>query len=646
MDPSKVVPDRVRAALDTFAEGLLVLDKEERIVLANKSFAQTIGESSVELQGRRVADLPWIDCQDQKTLETPPWSQAVGNGKLQSDVMLGLKTKHEGLRTFKVNASPIVGGSGEHRGALASFNDVTLIETNRAELRRMLELLKNSRDEINRQNQELQILATQDPLTGCLNRRSFFAQFDAIWNAARRHNHQLSCIMVDIDHFKSINDQHGHATGDEVLKNVAEVLKSNRRGSDLVARYGGEEFCILLPYTDEEGAISAAEGCRKAIEAVVFEKLSVTASLGTSSLKYGAGDPQELLNQADKCLYMAKRNGRNQVVRWDQLPTDFEMDEQHVEEPAPADIEQSETSMTIPFQAVTALVSALAYRDSSTAEHSRRVADLCVAAASGLMSLSDVYILEIAALLHDIGKIGVPDAILLKPGSLDEHEWKVMRIHDRIGVEILNSTFACRELTRIVETHHAWYDGNEQSPELPEKDEIPLGARILTIADAYDAMVSDRVYRKGRSEEEAFAELRRCAGRQFDPRLVERFIESVQARDQNRNAYVPQVSKQTALRIGLEIERLACALDAQDIFGLAALAGRLKTTATKYGVPQIAELAEQLQQSATDEPDLIYLVQLTNDLLNLCRSTQNAYLKSADEPEVIGPPQSRELDAT
>jgi hypothetical protein len=168
----------------------------------------------------------------------------------------------------------------------------------------------------------------------------------------------------------------------------------------------------------------------------------------------------------------------------------------------------------------------------------------------------------------------------------------------------------------------------------------------LTIADAYDAMVSDRVYRKGRSEEEAFAELRRCAGRQFDPRLVERFIESVQARDQNRNAYVPQVSKQTALRIGLEIERLACALDAQDIFGLAALAGRLKTTATKYGVPQIAELAEQLQQSATDEPDLIHLVQLTNDLLNLCRSTQNAYLKSADEPEVIGPPQSRELVAT
>ena len=136
--------------------------------------------------------------------------------------------------------------------------------------------------------------------------------------------------------------------------------------------------------------------------------------------------------------------------------------------------------------------------------------------------------------LHDIGKIGVPDSILLKPGPLTQDEWQVMTMHDHIGVEIIKSSFACSELAEIMTNHHAWYAGNPRSPELPTGDDIPLGARILAIADAFDAIVSDRVYRRGRSIEDAFAELRRCVGTQFDPELVEEFIACVLARDHSR----------------------------------------------------------------------------------------------------------------
>src|SRR5690606_18751322 len=124
-------------------------------------------------------------------------------------------------------------------------------------------------------------------------------------------------------------------------------------------------------------------------------------------------------------------------------------------------------------------------------------------------------------LLHDIGKIGIPDSILLKAGSLTDDEWKIMRLHDRMGVDMIRSSFDCDELAQFVEMHHAWYGGSPENPSAPRGEQIPLEARILAIADAYDAMVSDRVYRPGMSRDEAFAELRRCAGRQFDPNLVE-----------------------------------------------------------------------------------------------------------------------------
>jgi hypothetical protein len=294
------------------------------------------------------------------------------------------------------------------------------------------------------------------------------------------------------------------------------------------------------------------------------------------------------------------------------------------------EVKEKPEMASIPFHAVTALFSALAFRDHATAEHSRRVADLVVAVANGLMPASEIYVLEIAALLHDVGKIGVPDAILLKQAPLTPDEWEVMSRHDRIGVEIIHSAFFCDKLSDIVRCHYAWFNGHSPRKAIFPCDVIPLSSRILQVADAYDAMISERVYRKARSQSEAFAELRRCAGTQFDPEIVERFIRVITEQSQTPSSpLINPGNKQFALQIGLEIERLADTLDSHDIHGLETLASRLRATASRNGVSAIADVAQRLEASTQhSEGNLEQVLALTQELLVLCRSTQRALLAS------------------
>lgn len=648
LNPSRVIPGRVRAALDTMASGLMILDEDERIVLANRAFASVLGRDAEKLQGIQAAELPWSS-----RGENPlgfPWSKALRTGEVCTGSLLELSSDEQQSHSYIVNSAPIAGEDGKCRGVLASFEDVTQFERTKAELQKMLDELRTSRDEVRRKNDELKLLATRDPLTGCFNRRAFFETFEVMWEGAARYKRGLSCVMVDVDHFKSINDKHGHSTGDMVLQKVALALRNTARTCDVVCRYGGEEFCILLPQIDIENAVAAAERYRQAIQGLQIPDLRVTASLGVSSIALGSSDPQGMIDQADKCLYVAKRNGRNQVIRWDAVPPDLVVDQSKIsrdgpeasgDKPAsekeavvvgtelvPGAIKKPEESemASIPFGVVSTLLAALAYRDSATAEHSRRVADLCVLLGSRLLSVRETYVLEMAALLHDIGKIGVPDAILLKPGPLTEEEWKVMSMHDHIGVDIVGSTFASPLLMDIIRNHHSVYGGHGRNHRLPTGNDIPTGARILAIADAYDAIVSNRVYRPGRSQEEAFAELQRCAGAQFDPELVHQFIEAVRSHDQCRHHLTGHVSKQAAVQIGSQIEKLAEALDHRDCDSMAALADRLKQVAQKQGVEEIATAAGLLMTSAADA-DLAEAVKLTIELLDLCRSIQDVHLE-------------------
>ena len=620
---TQVVPDRVRQALDTLAEGLLVLDERARIILANRAFADTTGISSAELASHHADELGWVTDGRASAAELP-WTRAINESANQTEQMLRYQLPDGSERIFSVNAAPL-GSDGDRRGALATFRDVTHVEEHRVELENMLSLLRNSRDEIKRKNGELEILATQDALTGCLNRRAFFERFERLWDDAIQNSAHLATVMVDVDHFKSVNDTYGHQVGDDVLRAVSKAIRDRFHDTGLVCRYGGEEFCIALTDCSLVDAMALAEQLRQDIAAIVFDdpaELKLTASLGVSELRFAPENVQEIITQADLSLYKAKSSGRDCVMSY--APSMVSMAGEH-EITVP-----TQPPVNIPFQAVTALVSTLSYRDPFTAEHSRRVADLCVRAAQGILDAQQTYVLEIAALLHDIGKVGVPDDILLKPGPLNNQEWEVMGRHDRIGVEIVAGAFNCPPLTDLVSMHHAFYGGKARDPELPTGDDIILGARLLTICDSYDAMVSDRVYRKGRSHAEAIAELRRCAGTQFDPELVEHFANVIQDGSANATKGVFALRNQAAIQIGQQVERLAVAIGRQDANELHGLAVRLGAYARNSDIQPVAEAAKVIEEHASSEEiQWIDLLNETRDLMDTCRATQTEFLRDS-----------------
>ncbi len=561
VDPSAVVPERVRSMLDTLTESAVLIDNGGQIVLANLAFGNLVGEQNAgKLTGKLLSNYEWKDASGNRP-DPMPW-MLTAKGETQRGLRLQFGDG-ENPRVLVVNATPIQGENKSVRGALVTLNDVTAIQSKNDELELTVRQLHDAQERVKKQNEELQWLATRDGLTGCLNRRAFQEQLKTLYELARRYDQPLSVVMFDIDHFKSINDQHGHSKGDDVLREIAKRLQASVRSSDVVCRYGGEEFSLLLPKTDTAGAISVAETVRKAVAAELLAGLKVTASLGVSTTTLCSETDTEhvLLNQADEALYLSKHEGRNRVSNFTQVVTPGQLPKKRKQEVAtvPHEVVPDAFSISasgkpnttqleaaaneaigsdaaanatlaneiIPASTIAALTSALAYRDAPTAAHSRRIAQYCVAALQDVVSIRDACIMEAAALLHDIGKIGVPDAILLKPGELTDDEWLVMEQHDRIGTEIINSAFECGELTAIVQNHHAYFDGTDESFGETKYLRIPLRARLLSIADAYDAMTSDRPYRKALSTEFAFKELRKCAGKQFDPNLVELLIRAI-----------------------------------------------------------------------------------------------------------------------
>ncbi|MBA3824388.1 MAG: diguanylate cyclase [Ktedonobacterales bacterium] len=363
----------------------------------------------------------------------------------------------------------------------------------------------------------LEELATHDPLTGLVNHRTMNEQISIELQRAERSQTSLALIFLDIDHFKALNDTYGHPVGDHVLKHFATTIASQLRSIDIIGRWGGEEFVGLLPDIDAAGAQGVAERIRAAVASQSFSSaggIQVTCSIGLAFFPRHATTSERLLSQADHAMYAAKKLGRNQVRVADELAV---LALETHDEAATSREEQALLGV------VEALGAAIGARDAYTAEHMHAVGQLASRIALQLgLSHTECRAIEFAARLHDIGKIAIPDAILCKHSALTPDEIATMRNHPVIGAEIISHIPALRGMGAIIRAHHERWNGTGY-PDGLVGEAIPLGARIIAVADAFDAMVSTRPYHVGETAAQALAEVERCADQQFDPAVVAAF---------------------------------------------------------------------------------------------------------------------------
>ncbi|MBI3699083.1 MAG: diguanylate cyclase [Afipia sp.] len=321
LDPGSAVPERVKSAFDTLAEGLLIVDEHGAILLANDAFVQKLQPYEHAIEGAMVFDLPWefFGKFDQGEL---PWQTALRTGAPILGAEIGLRCGDGQLRHLSLNATPIADGKDAVRGVIVTCDDMTAMHQMNSRLSETVGELQNSQAKIFEQNERLRVLASVDPLTGCLNRRTFFEAAQAIITNAEMSRAHISMLMIDADHFKSVNDRFGHVVGDKVLVGLASVLKKFCEGRGIVGRYGGEEFCVLVSNLFDDDAEIFAEKIRATvadIEGWLPDGERVTVSIGL----FLGGDTRceiaEYVRRADEALYAAKSGGRNRFVSWKKI---------------------------------------------------------------------------------------------------------------------------------------------------------------------------------------------------------------------------------------------------------------------------------------------------------------------------------------
>jgi len=342
------------------------------------------------------------------------------------------------------------------------------------------------------QRDELNRISRADPLTGCLNRRGFLERLEAEVDEAGRTGRAFALIALDLDRFKSVNDSKGHAAGDALLRWTVEKLNENLRPMDSVGRLGGDEFALLVPGAARPEALTLVGRLNN----VLADR--APSSLGIACYPTDGTDSDELQRHADSELYAAKDGRKVQS--------------------APS---QRELSWA------TALAQAVDTRIAVPDEHSTAVARYAAAMAEEMgWQGTDLALLRMAAMLHDVGKVGIPDSILRKGGPLTEEEFDQMRLAPVAGAELVGRVEGLGAIVPWIYHAHEHIDGSGY-PEGLRGDVIPLASRIIAVADAFDAMTSNRPYRAALSREDAFSELHRCSGSQFDPQCVEALERSV-----------------------------------------------------------------------------------------------------------------------
>jgi diguanylate cyclase (GGDEF)-like protein/putative nucleotidyltransferase with HDIG domain len=395
----------------------------------------------------------------------------------------------------------------------------------------------------------------------------------AEWKRSTRAGRSFSLVLMDLDRFKFVNDFYGHLDGDLILQRVARILEENCRRSDVVARYGGDEFVILMPETDTEQSHQIAAKLRSWIcmDPALRDK-NVTSSFGVATFPLNGSTPQELIQVADASMYLSKHQGGNAVSTADQFNPDdsrkwkrdvldaylgvtlkrlfatgpdafveiYSRIEQFARSLAETETgaeksgtrEGSESRGESSFEplpaivmdTLTSLALAVDAKDQFTQGHSNKVSSYAVLIAEAIgLNAKEIEAVRLGAMLHDVGKVGIVESILNKNGPLNPDEWEAMKRHVEYGAKLLEPLRGTEAVREMVAHHHEFFDGSGY-PKGLAGEQIPIGARIVAIADAFDTITSERTYKKARTAEEAFQELNRCGNAQFDSELVRTFI--------------------------------------------------------------------------------------------------------------------------
>ncbi len=486
-----------RLTFEKAAMGMTLVAPDLRFLRANPSFCQMVGYEEPELRQLSIGQVLYPEGGG----ADGEWEVARASGRETFHLDRRLIRRDGAVLWVHFSVSVVRDSAGRPVYYVAMAEDVTG--------------RKHEEEERERQRRELETLASTDPLTGLFNHRYMQEYLGIRLAEAQRAGQPLSVLMLDVDHFRALNENFGHDVGDRALRAVADCMRHALRGQDVACRYGGEEFVIILCGTPFSAALAAAERVRRRVEAarpVAAGVTPVTCSIGVATYPNHASTAASLLKAADIALFEAKRSGRNRIAGYQQVP--FECPPDHLEHLA-------STMHDASAEAVNALLIAIDLRDRFTGAHGQRVARVALGLARTLgCSEEDLETLRLAAPILDVGKIGLPDRILTKPGRLSREEWERMRQHPIWGEAIVLRSALPPAAAQVVRWHHERLDGSGY-PDGLEGDQIPTLARIVAVADVATALRYDRPHRRAWPVPRVLDHLRRQAGVTLDPAVVE-----------------------------------------------------------------------------------------------------------------------------